>query len=51
MPAYTEYLERTLGPGSADRLFADFDAAEGHMQSLGRTLFHRFLDVCVPAPR
>jgi GMP synthase (glutamine-hydrolysing) len=51
VPAYVEYLERTLGPGSAERLFADFDAAEERMQSLGRTLFHRFLDVCVPAPR
>src|SRR6476661_6701447 len=35
VPAYTEYLERTLGPGSADALFADFDANEVRMRATG----------------
>jgi GMP synthase (glutamine-hydrolysing) len=51
VPAYTEYLERTLGPGSASRLFAEFDAAEQEMRGHARTLFERFLDVHVLASR
>jgi GMP synthase (glutamine-hydrolysing) len=51
VPAYTEYLERTLGPGSAPRLFAALDAAEAGMRHAGRTMFERFLDVHVPVAR
>ena len=49
VPAYTEYLERTLGPGSADRLFADFDASEVRMRAIGRRLFEQFVDAHVAA--
>ena len=51
VPAYTEYLERTLGPGSASSLFAEFDAAEQEMRGHARTLFERFLDAHVLASR
>jgi GMP synthase (glutamine-hydrolysing) len=51
VPAYTESLEQTLGPGSAERLFADFDQAAAGMQELGREMFGRWIDVAVPAPR
>jgi GMP synthase (glutamine-hydrolysing) len=49
VPAYTEYLERTLGPGSADRLFADFDANEVRMRATGRRIFEQFVDAHVAA--
>ena len=51
VPAYTDSLERTLGPGSAERLFAQFDAAASQMQQLGRAMFERWVDVAVPAAR
>ena len=49
VPAYTEYLERTLGPGSADALFADFDANEVRMRATGRRIFEQFVDAHVAA--
>jgi GMP synthase (glutamine-hydrolysing) len=49
VPAYTEYLERTLGPGSAERLFADFDAHEVRMRATGRRIFEQFVDAHVAA--
>ncbi len=49
VPAYVDSLERTLGAGSAERLFAEFDAAAAEMQSHGRTLFERWVDVAAPA--
>jgi GMP synthase-like glutamine amidotransferase len=51
VPAYTDYLERTLGPGSAARLFDEFDAAEQAMRQAGRGIFQRFLDAHVPVAR
>ena len=51
VPAYTDALEQTLGPGSAERLFAEFDDAAAGMQQLGRELFGRWIDVAVPAAR
>ena len=51
VPAYTDALERTLGAGSAERLFAEFDDAAASMQQLGRELFARWIDVAVPAAR
>jgi GMP synthase (glutamine-hydrolysing) len=51
VPAYTDYLERTLGPGSAARLFDEFDAAEQAMRQAGRGIFQRFLDTHVPVAR
>ncbi len=49
VPAYTEYLERTLGPGSADSLFAEFDANEVRMRATGRRIFEQFVDAHVAA--
>jgi GMP synthase-like glutamine amidotransferase len=49
VPAYTEYLERTLGPGSADGLFTDFDANEVRMRAIGRRMFEQFVDAHVAA--
>ena len=49
VPAYTEYLERTLGPGSADSLFAEFDANEMRMRATGRRIFEQFVDAHVAA--
>ena len=51
VPAYTEYLDRTLGEGAAPRLFGDFDAAERSMRQAGRSIFERFLDAHVPVAR
>ena len=51
VPAYTEYLDRTLGEGAAPRLFADFDAAERSMRQAGRGIFEQFLDAHVPVAR
>ena len=51
VPAYTEYLDRTLGEGAAPRLFGDFDAAERSMRQAGRSIFERFLDAHVPIAR
>ncbi len=49
VPAYVDSLERTLGAGSAGRLFADFDAAAGEMQGHGRSMFDRWIDVAAAA--
>jgi GMP synthase-like glutamine amidotransferase len=49
VPAYTEYLERTLGPGSAEGLFTDFDANEVRMRAIGRRMFEQFVDAHVAA--
>jgi GMP synthase (glutamine-hydrolysing) len=49
VPAYTEYLERTLGPGAAEGLFAEFDAGEEQMRRTARTIFERFVDLHVAA--
>ena len=49
VPAYTEYLERTLGHGSADGLFAEFDANEVRMRAIGRRIFEQFVDAHVAA--
>ena len=45
VPAYVDSLERTLGAGSAERLFADFDAAAAAMQDHARAMFERWIDV------
>jgi GMP synthase-like glutamine amidotransferase len=49
VPAYVDSLERTLGPGSAERLFADFDAASATMQDRARAMFERWVDVATAA--
>ena len=42
-------LERTLGPGSSDSLFAEFDAKEMRMRATGRRIFEQFVDAHVAA--
>ena len=49
VPAYVDSLERTLGAGSAERLFADFDAASATMQDHARVMFERWVDVAIAA--
>jgi GMP synthase-like glutamine amidotransferase len=49
VPAYVDSLERTLGAGSAERLFADFDAAAAAMQDHARAMFERWIDVATAA--
>jgi GMP synthase-like glutamine amidotransferase len=49
VPAYVDSLERTLGPGSAEQLFADFDAASAAMQDHAREMFERWIDVATAA--
>jgi GMP synthase (glutamine-hydrolysing) len=49
VPAYVDSLERTLGPGSAEQLFADFDAASATMQDHARAMFERWVDVATAA--
>ena len=44
-------LERTLGPGSAPALFAEFDRAAAGMRDMGRRMFERWVDVAVAVPR
>src|SRR2546426_9110280 len=50
VPAYVDSLERTLGAGSAERLFADFDAAAAAMQDHARAMFERWVGVPTPPP-
>ena len=49
VPAYVDSLERMLGPGSAEQLFADFDAASATMQDHARVMFERWVDVATAA--
>ena len=51
VPAYVDSLERTLGAGAAPQLFEEFDRSAGEMQRLARTMFERWVDVAVAAPR
>jgi GMP synthase (glutamine-hydrolysing) len=51
VPEYVDALERSLGPGAADGLFADFDRAAETMQGHARTMFERWVDVAAAAPR
>jgi GMP synthase-like glutamine amidotransferase len=51
VPAYVDSLERTLGAGAAPQLFEEFDRSAGEMQAVARTMFERWVDVAVAAPR
>ncbi len=44
VPAYSEYLDRVLGPGSLDKLVGDLGAKEAEIRSQGRRMFERWLD-------
>lgn len=48
VPAYSEYLDRVLGPGSLDKLVGDLGANEIEIRSHGRRMFERWLDRFVP---
>jgi GMP synthase-like glutamine amidotransferase len=51
VPAYVDALDRTLGAGAAPELFAAFDRSAVQMQAHARTMFERWVDVAVAAPR
>jgi GMP synthase-like glutamine amidotransferase len=51
VPEYVQALEQTLGPGSADGLFAEFDRSAETMQGHARTMFERWVDVAAAALR
>ncbi len=50
VPAYVDYLDRTLGPGSAPKLLAEFDLAAPTMRRHARAVFERWMDVAVAVP-
>jgi GMP synthase-like glutamine amidotransferase len=50
VPAYAESLERSLGPGTAERIIADLAASETSIRALARTLFERWLRTYVQSP-
>jgi len=47
VPAYAEYLERVLGPGSGERLLRQVKVRVDDLQERGRVMFERWLDVVV----
>lgn len=44
VPAYGEYLDRVLGPGSLPRLIEELGRHEAEVRALGRGMFQRWLD-------
>jgi GMP synthase (glutamine-hydrolysing) len=44
VPAYEEYLDRVLGPGSLPKLIEDLEGENERMRSHGRAMFERWLD-------
>ena len=51
VPAYVDSLEKSLGAGSAPKLFEDFDRDAAGMRDMGRRMFERWVDVAVAAHR
>ena len=45
VPAYAEYLDRVLGPGSLPDLIQDLGSSEAEITSRGRQMFRRWLDL------
>jgi hypothetical protein len=45
VPAYVASAGAVLGTGGLDRLLVDFRASMGEMQTDGRTLFSRWIDL------
>jgi GMP synthase (glutamine-hydrolysing) len=43
IPAYDESLERSLGPGAAERVLHELAASESSIRSVARTVFERWL--------
>jgi GMP synthase (glutamine-hydrolysing) len=50
VPAYSEYLERVLGPGALGDLIGAVETHAADLTGHARGLFERWLDVAVPAP-
>jgi hypothetical protein len=46
VPAYADALERVLGPGAATALIQQLSERANEMQTHGRRLFERWLDLC-----
>lgn len=44
VPAYAEYLDRVLGPGSLPRLIDELETSAPDMGARGRAMFERWLD-------
>lgn len=51
VPAYADYLERVLGPGSGERLLRQVKVRVDDLRDLGRAMFERWLDVVVATGR
>lgn len=51
VPAYSEALERVLGPGALPRLITELETQAASMRSQARTVFERWLESCVYAVR
>jgi len=51
VPAYVDSLEKSLGAGSAPKLFEDFDRDAASMRDMGWRMFERWVDVAVAAHR
>ncbi|MFQ5998980.1 MAG: type 1 glutamine amidotransferase, partial [Candidatus Bathyarchaeia archaeon] len=47
IPAYAEYLDRVLGPGSHKNLVEELDRKAKEMHGYGRRIFERWLDLAV----
>lgn len=50
VPAYAEYLERTLGAGGGERLLADFQQRAQELSGYGRSLFTAWLEETASSP-
>ena len=51
VPAYIDYLERTLGDGGIDRLFADFSRGADAMLGHARSMFEAWVEHAVAVAR
>jgi len=47
VPAYAEYADRVLGPGSLPRLLDSFEASAGDLLDHGRRMFESWIDAIV----
>lgn len=50
IPAYAEYLERTLGAGGGQRVLRDVQSEQTALAGYGRRLFAAWLDLAIPSP-
>jgi GMP synthase (glutamine-hydrolysing) len=47
VPAYSDYLDRVLGPGSLPKLVGELESEAPAIRANGRRIFERFLDLSV----